>query len=364
MDSLTQAAVGGAVGEACFGRKFGNKAVVLGMLVGSLPDFDVFRHPFIGDVAKLHWHRGISHSLFLALLVASGFYLLALYKRYKERLAGPILIEEKINPLQWGLFGFLAIATHTLIDCFTIYGTKIIAPISDFRIAFGNLFLIDPFYTLPLLLGLTGAFFAGRKSRHKRAFWNWTGIIVSSIYVVFSFGFGSYAEKKLQHSLAEKQIVWSDWLTSPTPFNIFLWRGVAKTETGYWIGYYSIFTPLFQDNTPLSEFCYIDRNEELIGQYSESSEMASLKWFSDGWYIVRSYEDGIRFSDIRSGERVVQEKFPDFFVSWTLARPNGELMIQEQDIMLDDYPNTIRQVWSSIIGKQDPAICKSETEDI
>jgi inner membrane protein len=357
MDSLTQAVVGGAVGEACFGRKIGNKAVILGMLVGSLPDFDVFRHPFIGDVAKLHWHRGISHSLLLALFVGLGFFFLALYKRYKERLSGPITIEQETNPLQWGIFGILAIATHTLIDCFTIYGTKIIAPVSDFRIAFGNFFLIDPFYTMPLLLGLTGAFVAG-KNRYKRAFRNWTGIVLSSIYIVFSFGFSSYAETKLQQSLNEKEIVWSDWLTSPTPFNIFLWRGVAKTESGYWIGYYSVLAHLFLGDPPLPRFCYIDRKEELIGQFSQSTEMASLKWFSNGWYIVRPHEDGIRFSDIRSGEHVVQEKFPDFFVSWDLTQQNDQLVIHENDIMLDDYPNTIKQVWLNIIGKQDPAICR------
>ena len=359
MDSITQAAVGGAIGEACFGRTIGNKAVLLGVLVGSLPDFDVLRHPFISDVARLHWHRGVSHSLITACAAGVGFYLLALYRKNKaeQQKLEPI---KGASPLRWGGFGFLAIASHTLIDCFTIYGTKIFSPFSDYRVGLGNLFLIDPFYTVPLLLGLGGAILAGRLQPRKRAFRNWTGIIVSSLYVLLSLSFQALAQDRMQSSLARQGVSWEDWLTVPTPFNILLWRGVAKSESGYWIGYRSVLTGLFRDDPPLSRFCYVPRNEELIGRLAGAQEVASLKWFSDGWYIVRPHQDGIRFSDIRSGERVIETLVPEFFVSWILSDQDGSLVVREQDILLDGYPGTIRQLWDSIVGRHDPAICQSE----
>ena len=42
MDSLTQVALGSAVGYAVLGNKIGRKAVFWGAALGTLPDLDVF----------------------------------------------------------------------------------------------------------------------------------------------------------------------------------------------------------------------------------------------------------------------------------------------------------------------------------
>ena len=42
MDSLTQAALGAAIGEAVLGKKIGRKAAILGAIGGTIPDLDVF----------------------------------------------------------------------------------------------------------------------------------------------------------------------------------------------------------------------------------------------------------------------------------------------------------------------------------
>ena len=64
MDSVTQAVLGAAVGEATLGRRVGAKAALWGAVLGTLPDLDVL-YPFADPVSAFTWHRGPSHSLFV-----------------------------------------------------------------------------------------------------------------------------------------------------------------------------------------------------------------------------------------------------------------------------------------------------------
>ena len=62
MDSLTQLALGAAVGEAAMGRKVGHRAILWGAIAGTLPDLDVFVP--LGDVVRdFTYHRSASHSV-------------------------------------------------------------------------------------------------------------------------------------------------------------------------------------------------------------------------------------------------------------------------------------------------------------
>ena len=63
MDSVTQIALGAAVGEAVLGKKVGNKAVLWGAVAGTIPDLDVIPGYFMDTVARLDFHRGFSHSI-------------------------------------------------------------------------------------------------------------------------------------------------------------------------------------------------------------------------------------------------------------------------------------------------------------
>src|SRR5512145_629612 len=67
LDSVTQIALGAAVGEAVLGRKVGSRAILWGALCGTLPDLDVFI-PFAGPVEAFTYHRSFSHSILVALL--------------------------------------------------------------------------------------------------------------------------------------------------------------------------------------------------------------------------------------------------------------------------------------------------------
>ena len=115
MDSITQAALGAAVGEVVLGKKVGNKAPLWGALLGTLPDLDVFFNPLMSQVEQLSFHRGPSHSLLFAVVLAPliGLGLARLHRR------------SNLSWKEWGFFAFLCIVTHPLLDALTNYGTQL-----------------------------------------------------------------------------------------------------------------------------------------------------------------------------------------------------------------------------------------------
>ena len=50
----------------------------------------------------------------------------------------------------WIWLFLLSILTHPILDCFTPYGTQLFLPFSDYRVAFNNIAVADPLYTLYL----------------------------------------------------------------------------------------------------------------------------------------------------------------------------------------------------------------------
>ena len=154
MDSLTQFTLGAAVGQAVLGRKLGWRAALTGGLVATIPDLDVMV-PFDDPVADFTYHRGASHSL-LVLTVVSPLVAWFFYWCSKP---------ENRDFKRWWLLCWLALFTHPLIDAATIYGTQLFWPITEYPVGAGSTFIIDPGYTLPLLLGVAAALVAGRASR-------------------------------------------------------------------------------------------------------------------------------------------------------------------------------------------------------
>jgi inner membrane protein len=55
---------------------------------------------------------------------------------------------------RWTLATALILITHALLDGMTVYGTQLWLPFYTEAVGLGSVFIIDPLYTLPLLLSL------------------------------------------------------------------------------------------------------------------------------------------------------------------------------------------------------------------
>ncbi|MGY8910444.1 MAG: metal-dependent hydrolase, partial [Flavobacteriales bacterium] len=172
MDSLTQIILGAAVGEAVLGRKIGNKAMLYGAIAGTIPDLDVISSFFTDTVSALEIHRGFTHSIFFSVVFAPIFaFLVTKFETYK-----------KLKDWSW-LF-FWAFITHPILDAQTTWGTQLFWPL-DIRLAFKNVFVIDPLYTIPFLVFLILAMLQKRGTQ-KRRFYNNLGLIISCSYLVIT----------------------------------------------------------------------------------------------------------------------------------------------------------------------------------
>jgi len=69
MDSVSQFALGAAIGEATLGGRLGRKAMLLGGLLGTLPDLDVLVR-YSDAVESFTYHRSWSHSLIVLSLIS------------------------------------------------------------------------------------------------------------------------------------------------------------------------------------------------------------------------------------------------------------------------------------------------------
>jgi inner membrane protein len=286
MDSITQAALGAAVAEAGFGRsRLGNKAILWGIALGTLPDLDVLAYPWLDQMQQLYWHRGISHSLFFILL-ASPLFGWLIHRFHRSR----------VSLLRASLTVAAILLTHVLIDVFTVYGTSVFEPFSQVRVGFNNLFIIDPLYTLPLLAGLLVAWFCQTDSPlRSRA--NATGLILSTLYVVWSLGAKTWADQQFAKALNEQGIPFTQRMSSPTPFNTFLWRSLAANEEYLWIGYFSIF-----DRPGKIHFDRLPRNLSLLEGTTDTRAVQTLAWFSNGYHRATMENGQLVMSDWRFGE--------------------------------------------------------------
>lgn len=312
MDSITQAALGAAVAEAGMGRKLGNKAIAWGLALGTLPDLDIIAYPWLDHIEQLEWHRGWSHSFFV-MAAASPFFGWLISRIHKGA----------ISTLRASMTIFAVFATHSLIDVFTVYGTMIFAPFSDYRAGLNNLFIIDPLFTAPLLLGLAIALFCKADARLRRRA-NTAGLVLATLYATWSLGAKSVAESRMRENLASAGIETVRVVSSPTPFNTLLWRGLAEREKDFVITYHSLLDP----HEPPS-FDFIPKNHEALAQIADSREARRLAWFSNGFFSVRQTDRGLLISDWRFGEwrtadgPLSETNPPVSIFSW-LLEPEGD----------------------------------------
>ena len=283
MDTLSHIVLGACMGEALLGKKIGKKAMLWGALANNFPDVDVFFTPLFHPVDALFIHRGITHSFLFLILIAPLFaWLFSKWYKTSSTTFG-----------DWTLFFFLTFMAHPLLDSCTVYGTGVFEPLSHFRLQFTALFIVEPLYTLPLLIAFILLLILKRDSV-KRKFWMKFGLISSTLYLSLAICNKIYIGKIFSDSMTKQNIHFTDYYTSPTPLNNILWNVVAKDSSGLWIGYYS-----HLDKTKDIRFSFIPRNDSLALNIFDNHVVQRLIRFSDGYYCFTMKDGELRLNDLR-----------------------------------------------------------------
>lgn len=323
MDSVTQLVLGAAVGEASAGKKFGRKAAAWGAVFGTLPDLDVFV-PLGDAVRDFTYHRSATHSLIIMLLASPIFgWLLSRIHRSKDD-----------TFRRWTAMVFTCFATHALLDSFTVYGTQLFWPISEYPFTFSTIFIIDPVYTLPIVLGVIAAVI-----RRQWHIVNLFGLALSSLYLTWSVGVKLHVDSVTQRAIAVQGIEATDYLTTPSAFNTLLWRVVVINENHYYEGYYSIF-----DSEPSLQLIPFERNLELLIPVEHDWSVQRLQWFTKGFYKASKIDNGLVITDIRMGFE------PQYVFNFKVAETTDELarIIQPQQIEVNMDYRKADLIWERI----------------
>ncbi len=283
MDSVTQAVLGGAVSYTVLGRRLGKRAAFYGMALGTIPDLDVLID-FGGPIENMTHHRGFSHSLFVQALVTPIFVMLL----------SKLPFSRSTSWARWSLAVYLSLATHSLADFFTVYGTQIFWPLTNYPFTHSILFIVDPIYTIPLLVAVISALLMRDRSRAVKI--NALMLGLSTLYLVWSTGAKSVIDNRVKKALAINEISTEVYESTPAPLNTLLWRGVAVDDDQYFEIWASIFDDV--DQIQIQGF---PRNEELISAIGDHPKIERLRWFTKGQYKVWQSDDQIIISDLRMG---------------------------------------------------------------
>ncbi|MCI5057565.1 MAG: metal-dependent hydrolase [Flavobacteriales bacterium] len=281
MDSITQAALGGAIGQAVLGKQIGNKGAILGAIVATIPDLDIVLLSFYDSVERISIHRGYSHSILFSVL---GAFLISF-------LLSKIKWTRQVSIWRLLIFSWITLITHMLLDAFTTYGTQLFLPFSDIRLGFDSINIVDPFYTIPLLLGLILSFSNYNKGRLKTIF-NKAGIILSTLYLLSTLCVKEYVKKNYDRKLKASKIDYNALLTVPVGIGSINWYGVAKSKDSLFIAKYSIFknTSVHFEGYPV--------NDTLL-QTLKPNLVEKMKWFAKGFYTVSKHHEKIHFYNLQ-----------------------------------------------------------------
>jgi inner membrane protein len=303
MDSVSQAALGAAVGVVVMGRRRPLwQAALAGAIVGTLPDLDVLLDK--GDAVRdMVLHRAETHAYFWQLLASPLIAWLAAAATGSRELL-----------LRWWLAVVLILVTHTLLDSLTIYGTRAWLPFSDYPVGLGSLFIIDPLYTLPLLAGLL---LAGLLRTPERRRWAVAGLTVSTLYAGWSVAAQFYVTQKVMATPQAAGLSSDQVLVTPTPLNTVLWRIVLRHEQSYEEGFFSLLDPVVAPDRPI-RFTRYDRGGDLEAQTADFTSANLVRHFSKGFYALDDDGRFVYITDLRMGQH------PFYVFSFAVAEHQSE----------------------------------------
>jgi len=302
MDSVTHLFMGGAIAAAIAPAGQRRAALLAGAALNSLPDLDVLPLLLSDDpVVRMTWHRAATHSVLVLPVV--GLLLWWWFRTRGKRVAQA--------STRWFWIFQCALVSHPLIDAFTVYGTQIWWPLPVAPAMWSSLFIIDPLFTLPLVVGCACAAWWGPRPRAKTALV--ASLAISGAYVGWSLVAKAMVERAARPALVAMGLGDAPHFSVPMPFNTLLWRVVAMTPDGFVEGERS----LVADRGPMTFHRYPSDTPSLDA-VRDQPDVARLLWFSHHFMKAEVRDDRLVLSDLRMGAE------PDYTFRFAVAERAGD----------------------------------------
>ena len=281
MDPLSQGTVAAAFAQSTANKDNILKIGVIGFLAGLVPDLDVVIQSSTDPILFLEYHRQFTHSLFF-IPFGSFFISLLLFP----------LVKRSMNFKTVYLASLLGYATHGILDACTSYGTQLFWPFSNERVAWNNISIIDPLFTIPVLILL------GITIKSKKKIFSFFAIGWITFYL--SLGFVQY-ERTLSAAieLAKSRGHNPERLTLKPSFgNLILWKSIYQhKETFYVDAIRTIQSSTWCPGESIRVFDYEKHLPGLDEDSQQTKDIERFRWFSQD-YLGYDEEKNI-ITDVR-----------------------------------------------------------------
>lgn len=282
MDPISQGLTGAALAAAAASPRETRPALIAGAIGGMIADLDALIRSNADPLLLLDFHRHFSHAL-IFIPIGGLIAALLLWPFLRHRLSFPRL----------ALFATLGYATAGLLDACTSYGTHLLWPFSDARIAWNVVSIIDPLYTLPILILLV---IAARRSRPQ---WARAAFVFGLAWLSLGWMQRERAEA-VQFELARSrghEIERSE--VKPTLANNLLWRSVYRSEGRYYVD--AIRVGSGSRVYPGQDIAVLNPATDLPELPADSVQAVDVRrfdHFSDGW-LARATDRDDLIGDLR-----------------------------------------------------------------
>lgn len=285
MDPISQGTVGAAFAQSTANKNNIIKIGVIGFVAGLAPDLDVLIRSSTDPILFLEYHRQFTHSLFF---IPFGALLVAL-------LVFP-LVKRSMDLKTVYLASFLGYATHGLLDACTSYGTLLFWPFSNERVTWNNISIVDPLFTIPVLILLGIAI----KTRQRL----FSLFAIGWIMFYLSLGLIQY-ERALS---AANQLAFSrghnpERLTLKPSFgNLILWKSIYQHEDSFYVdAIRTVQSSTWCSGESINIFDYQKHLPNLDQDSQQKKDIERFRWFSQdylGYNEEKNLVTDIRYSMI------------------------------------------------------------------
>ncbi len=305
MDLLTQGLLGASLAQSGTRQNEIRLATGIGFFAGLLADADILIQSANDPLLTVEFHRHFTHSIFF---VPVGGLIAAL-------ILWPFL-RKRLSFVRLYLFCFLGYSLSGVLDALTSYGTHLFWPVSEERVAFNIVSVIDPIFTLILLISVICAY---KKKAVKVAK---IGLIIAAFYLGLGWVQLQRAEVAAVVLVASRGHIAEQLLVKPTLANLVLWRSIYETEGKFYVdairvGLFS--QPRIYPGESIKKFTI----DQFLDQLPKDSTLA---------------KDISRFTVFSTGFVAIQPEHPNLLV----------------DVRYSNLPTTIAPLWGIEMNLQDP----------
>ena len=220
MDPISHAALGANWAQSRTAGSSGQllAAACVGAVSAMAPDLDALIQSPTDPLLFLEYHRQFTHALAFvpigALLCAGLFY------RF---------MRTRLTFAQTYLCCLLGYGSHPLLDACTTYGTQLLWPFSNARIAWSIIAVVDPLFTVPVVaLGLLAGF--KRRARYARI-----AVVWAAAYLAFGLFQQARAAAIGAQVAASRGHVPVRLVAKPAFSSLILWKTLYEYDGRYYV---------------------------------------------------------------------------------------------------------------------------------